>query len=315
MADLRFDLTDAETLARFRDIAQGAADMRGCVDPELESYLGRRAGELGVHPQDVVGILDELRRASPAPVPPVAQPVPSLGPDLEFVRISAGTFLMGAPPSDPEAHSGERPQHKVALTRPFEILTTPVTQRLYKSVMQTNPSFFPGPDRPVENVSWHDAVSFCNALSRASGLPEAYSGDSDSVRCDFANGGYRLPTEAEWEYACRAGTTGPRYGGLDEIAWHMRNSGAQTNPVRQKKPNAWGLYDMIGNVGEWCWDWYGLYEGDGTDPVGPDTGSDRVHRGGSWCLVSSLPRASLRGRVDPGYRSNGLGFRLSRSVP
>jgi len=171
--------------------------------------------------------------------------------------------------------------------------------------MGSNPSHFKGTDRPVENVSWAEAVEFCWKLTKmhqeAGAMPQGWS--------------WRLPTEAEWEYAARAGTTGPRHGELDAIAWHTGNSGGKTHPVSQKAANAWGLYDMIGNVAEWCSDWYGDYPtGSVTDPTGAATsGSFRVFRGGSWYGDAGLARSAYRlGRV-PGFRSNLLGFRPALS--
>ena len=205
---------------------------------------------------------------------------------LTFALIPPGSFIMGSPPTDMQAGEDERPAHEVTISRSFEMLTTPVTQSLWTSAMggDRSPSRFSGADRPVERVSWLDAVMFCNTLSRAAGLDEAYFVGGQAVRWKgFDSLGYRLPTEAEWEYACRAGTTGARYGELDAVAWHDDNSGGESHPVGQKQPNAWGLYDMLGNVYEWCGDGYGPYPtGSATDPVGPSDVPDRVYRGGSW---------------------------------
>jgi len=218
---------------------------------------------------------------------------------LRFVRIPAGTFMMGSPENEDERFSRET-QHKVTLTRPFEMMVTPVTQALWQAVMGNNPSRFKGPDLPVENVSWDDAQEFIQKLNQMLG--------TDSLR---------LPTEAEWEYACRAGTTGARYGELGEVAWYYDNSDQKTHPVGQKAPNAWGLYDMLGNVWEWCQDWHGSYpSGPVTDPTGPSAGSFRVDRGGSWRNYARGVRAALRGINLPGIRyGGGVGFRLARSVP
>ena len=220
-----------------------------------------------------------------------------------LVRVPAGEF----------AREGRR----VRLTRPFLIGMAPVTQGEYEALLGVNPSKFKGAEHPVEQVSWNDAVRFCNALSRASGLDEAYVVDGDTVRWKGLDcAGYRLPTEAEWEYACRAGTTGERYGELDSIAWYSENSGKTTHPVGQKQPNAWGLYDTLGNVWEWCWDWHGdLPKADASDPLGPSGGSDRVPRGGSWYSVADDARAAYRHYWCPGYRYDHLGFRLARSAP
>ncbi len=215
-----------------------------------------------------------------------------------FVRIPTGTFMMGSPEYEDERSSDET-QHRVTLTRPFEMMVTPVTQALWQAVMGNNPSHFKGPDLPVEEVSWEDVQDFIQKLNQMLG--------TDSLR---------LPTEAEWEYACRAGTTGARYGELDEVAWYKYNSDGETHPVRQKAPNAWGLYDMLGNVYEWCQDWYGSYQmGAVTDPMGPSTGSRRVIRGGSWHSDTGFVRAALRDYRSPDARNVRVGIRLARSVP
>jgi len=208
---------------------------------------------------------------------------------FKFVRIPAGKFRMG---------SSDENLHTVTLTKPFELMTTPVTQALWEFVMGGNPSCFKGPDRPVEEVSWDDAQGFISKLNAMLG-----------VTC------FRLPTEAEWEYACRAGTTSATYGNLDEVAWYENNSGKETHRVGQKQPNAWGLYDMLGNVWEWCQDWYGGYpDGDVIDPVGPSSGSSRVNRGGSWGNGARIVHAANRYLGAPGYRYGILGFRLARSL-
>jgi formylglycine-generating enzyme required for sulfatase activity len=174
---------------------------------------------------------------------------------------------------------------------------TPVTQAAYEKAMRENPSKFKGPRHPVESVTWDQAREYCAAV------------------------GGRLPTEAEWEYAARAGSTGARYGDLDAIAWYDGNSDNETHPVKQKQPNSWGLYDMLGNVWEWVTDWYeeNYYQGlpsPAIDPKGPASGTYRVLRGGSWGTYPGFVRASVRGRVVPGVRFNyvGAGFRCAREV-
>jgi formylglycine-generating enzyme required for sulfatase activity len=217
--------------------------------------------------------------------------------------IPSGRFTMGSPKSEPTRKSDED-QHEVVLTRGFFLAETECTQGQWESVMEGNPSHFKGSHRPVENVSWEEAVEYCRNLTakeRAEGiLPEGWE--------------WRLPTEAEWEYAVRAGTTEVRYGDLDTIAWHRGNSGSETHPVSQKSANAWGLQDMIGNVWEWCSDWSGDYPtGIVTDPTGPSSGSLRVFRGCGWFSVTRDTRSASRSSRVPGARSNQLGFRPALS--
>jgi formylglycine-generating enzyme required for sulfatase activity len=184
----------------------------------------------------------------------------------------------------------------------FGLAVHPVTQAEYAAVTGRRPAATPGERLPVEGVSWHDAVAFCNALSQRAGLAPAYRGAGDDVVRDPAADGYRLPTEAEWEHACRAGTTGPRYGELDSVAWYRANSGGRPHAVGGKQPNAWGLHDMLGNVWEWCWDLY--------DPQ--VYGTYRVLRGGGWFDEHWSCRASVRRRSHPTYRIDDVGFRVAR---
>ncbi|MFC4911237.1 formylglycine-generating enzyme family protein [Actinomadura gamaensis] len=184
----------------------------------------------------------------------------------------------------------------------FQIAALPVTRELYAEV--TGASLGAGTEGrlPVENVSWWDAVRFCNALSERDGLAPVYRVRGEDVEWDASADGYRLPTEAEWEYACRAGTTGPHYGELDDIAWYRANSDERPHEVGGKRPNAWGLYDMLGNVWNWCWDLY--------DPE--VYGSYRVLRGGGWFDEDWSCRASARRRSHPTYRVDDVGFRVAR---
>lgn len=239
----------------------------------------------------------------------------------EMIECPAGTFVMGSPASEP-GREGDETAHQVTLTRAFTMGRYPVTQALYEAVMGTNPAMCKGSSRPVEQVNWFDAVRFCNALSFQFGLRPAYiigEGDEPEVTCDFTAPGYRLPTESEWEYACRAGTTTRHYSGdsdagLGDIAWYEKNANDTTHPVGQKMPNAWGLYDMAGNVFEWTWDWYGTYPGATTDYIGPQTGNYRVSRGGSCRDGASYARAAYRNGSCPGVRGSGVGFRLARTT-
>ena len=218
-----------------------------------------------------------------------------------FVWINPGTFVMGSPLSEADRGSDEV-QHTVTLTQGFWVSDHEVKQAEYEAVMGGNPSSFKGDlNRPVDSVSWNDAVLYCQKLTereRGAGLITARQA-------------YRLPTEAEWEYSARAGTTGARYGELDAIAWWAGNAGNATHPVKQKAANAWGLYDMIGNVWEWCGDWSGGYPtGSVTDPTGPSSGSLRVLRGGGWWLdVARGVRSAGRYGYGPGNRVSNVGFR------
>jgi sulfatase modifying factor 1 len=261
----------------------------------------------------------------------------ALGGELEMVYIPAGTFLMGRPERPPEGsldkaaekaswRARESPQHGVKLSA-FTMSTTPVTQAQYAALMGPNPSYFKDrPDsaqRPVENVSWYDAVRFCNRLSVKDGLTAAYligEGDEPTVKPTLVANGYRLPTEAEWEYACRAGTTRSFWSGdteadLERVGWFDENSGAETHPVACKDANGWGLHDMHGNVWEWCWDWYdeGWYkrpEASQADPTGPPRGVLRVLRGGSYWVTAVVCRSASRSRDGPRARVQNWGFRV-----
>ncbi len=205
---------------------------------------------------------------------------------LTYVWIPPGRFLMGCSPGDADCAPQEQPAHEVNITKGFWLGRTPVTQQAYQRVTGKNPSFFKVAEHPVEMVNWNEAKAYCAAV------------------------GGRLPTEAEWEYAARAGSMGPRYGAPDEIAWHYDNSGFKTHEVGQKKPNAFGLYDMLGNVFQWVADWYGVYpSSESSDPSGPSSGQLRMVRGGSWDNLSKVARSSYRGTSAPGDRSYSFGIR------
>ena len=297
-------------------------------------------------------VLIVVSMASPLPAQVEAQEpktiTNSIG--MKLVLIPAGTFTMGSPPSE-EGFNDER-QHEVTLTQDYYLGAFEVTQAQYEKVMGINPSYFEwyevverhpktgrvvnddSSNHPVEMVSWEDAVEFCDKLSA---LPEEKR----------AGRVYRLPTEAEWEYACRAGSkTAYSFGessrSLGDYAWFYEKRAGETpsvdemasnaiflilsgerrsfgerrsretHPVGQKQPNAWGLYDMHGNVWEWCSDWYGPYPGgSSTDPTGPQSGSFRVYRGGSWHYNAAGCRSAFRGRGYPSYRDDYRGFRVA----
>ncbi len=228
-----------------------------------------------------------------------------------FRYCPPGTFLMGSPEDETGRFRNET-QHRVKLTNGFWMLETPVTQAMWKSIMGGNPSWFSSTDGvscdevsgfdtsnfPVDSVSWNDGQDFIRKLHSSGLMPAGFR--------------FRLPTEAEWEYACRAGATGPYSGSrLDSLGWYDSNSNGRTHEVGTKSPNAWGLYDMHGNVWEWCADCYGDYGwGSQTDPTGPSSGSDRVLRGGGWNYGAKYCRSAFRVALDPTYRYNDGGFRL-----
>jgi formylglycine-generating enzyme required for sulfatase activity len=258
------------------------------------------------------------------------------------VKISAGSFTMGSPSSELGRLPREGPQRTVTLTRSFVIGKYEVTQGEFEALMGYNPSYFSscGANCPVEAVSWHEAVAYMNALSKSRGLEECFdcTGSGTSVNCTVKSQysgqnyynckGYRLPTEAEWEYAYRAGTNTAFYNGditetscgrdpnLDKIGWYCGNAGGKTHPVGGKQANAWGLHDMAGNVWEWVYDWYqDSYNNlPSIDPVGPNTGSYRVVRGGSFGGYARYCRAAFRSWGTPGFRIRDLGFRFLRSL-
>ena len=235
---------------------------------------------------------------------------------MTFISIPAGSFQMGDlnDAGDPD----EKPVHTVNLDT-FFMSTTEVTQEQYESVVGRNPSNFSGDDNlPVEMVSWEDAVKFCNLLSDNAGYDRSY--DESTWECDFSKNGFRLPTEAEWEYACRAGTETKYYTGnsdsdLGRAGWYVSNSSSKTHTVGQKTANAFGLYDMHGNVWEWCNDRYDADYYDtspSADPTGPTSGSDRVLRGGNWFNNAGFCRSADRHGGYPSGTYGIVGFRMVR---
>ena len=254
---------------------------------------------------------------NPGPSPALSQ---NTAVNNSFVLINGGTFTMGSPASETGRNDSEM-QHRVTVSS-FYMGRYEVTQADYEEVMGANPSQAKGFNLPVTHVSWFDAAEYCNRLSRREGLTPAYtiSGNRDSraVTWNRNASGYRLPTEAEWEYACRAGTTTAYNTGAainDNTGWHGTNSGDRMRPVGEKPANAWGLHDMHGNVWEWCWDWYGTYgTANQTDPEGASLGVGRVSRGGSWSASAARLRSAYRNSYTPAYRYGNLGFRLARSI-
>lgn len=242
----------------------------------------------------------------------------------DMVLIPAGTFQMGNTGAYSD-DSDEKPVHTVTISRAFYMSKYEVTQKQYQAVMGNNPSNFKGENHPVEQVTWYDAVAFCNALSQQEGKTPCYTINGTNVTCNWDANGYRLPTEAEWEYACKAGTSTDFYSGsltnpnctpidanLDNIAWYCGNANNTSHPVGQKQPNAFGLYDMSGNVWECCWDWYDSYSSTAvTDPTGASAGSFRVIRGGSWSdYFAYFCRSASRSFSIPNFNDSYMGFRI-----
>ena len=297
---------------------------------QAEQYLDR-ANQVREGDSRVMSLRDKLRQArassaAAAPTPSAPQPQPAASKPVEsgrvitnrlgmkFVLIQPGSFNMGSN----NGNDDEKPVHRVTISKPFYMQTTEVTQAQWQAVMGGNPSSFKGDDRPVEMVRWHDVQEFIRKLNAQEGSNK-----------------YRLPTEAEWEYAARAGST-TAYSWGDDIdcskAMYENDPGSSetkcvdyvrgrglvpdsTAPVGSYAPNAWGLYDLHGNVWEWVQDRYGSYSsGSSTDPSGPSSGSERVNRGGGWTLTAGSCRSANRGRDDPGIRYSILGFRLARGL-
>ena len=255
--------------------------------------------------------------------------------EVEMVWVADGSFQMGNPDSS-AGWSDERPVHTVTLSG-FYMGRTEVTQAQYQTVMGTNPSNFNGNNLPVEQVSWYDALVFCNKLSITEGLTPAYriNGSTDpsawgsvptnnnttwdAVEVVSGSTGYRLPTEAQWEYAAKGGNGTPGYytyagsNTVGDVAWYTSNSGSGTHEVGTKAPNGLGLYDMSGNVHEWCWDWHGNYSTSvQTNPTGPSSGSYRILRGGGFTVSAVDVRSVYRGSRNPGYGFGSIGFRIVR---
>jgi formylglycine-generating enzyme required for sulfatase activity len=221
---------------------------------------------------------------------------------IKFCWCPPGTFEMGSPETAP-SHLLNETQHTVTLTRGYWMQQTELTQSQYQQLMGSHPAHYKGEHLPVESVTWSEATEFARRLSALP--PEKKVGNQ-----------FRLPTEAEWEYACRAGAAtlfphGDDEAGLEDFAWYHQNSARTTHPVGEKKSNAWGLYDMHGNVAEWCQDYYGDYPREAvSDPRGPASGDKRTLRGGNWFQVAMWTRASHRDAYAPSARYVGLGFRL-----
>jgi formylglycine-generating enzyme required for sulfatase activity len=310
-------------------------------------------GETGATTIDLtVGTAGRFYRAVaplPPPPPPVTAPPDEATPLM--LRIPASTFTMGSPLGE-KFRSIDETQHSVRIARDYFFGSTEINHAQWTLVRgwgvdngytdlpagRNGWNGDPLGDHPITEVSWFDAVKWCNALSEWTGLVPAYTldgmvfrqGNDERVRCHWDATGYRLPTEAEWEHACRAGNPTAYFTGqntrafcepepnLDLAGWYCGNSDANTHPVAapDKQPNGFGLHDLHGNVLEWCWDWYGSYSTSAVvDPKGPATGSQRASRGGSWSDAAQYCRSASRNRSEPGNRSGNIGFRLCRTAP
>ena len=339
------DFTDKELISAYKDVTSGRHNperlsrLLGLVEETAsrnnrKSAITKRikvaellsiakANDSKANGKQALGVLEELLRLDPSHSQalslqrkisgyygPNPGDVMTNGIGMKLVWVPAGEFMMGSGLSASQVASqfggksdwftGEHPQHQVKISKGFWMGRTEVTQSQYRAVMGTNPSHFKGDNNPVEQVSWNDAVEFCSKLSGKEGKA------------------YTLPTEAQWEYACRAKSTtvfsfGNNESNLGDYVWYSKNSDSKTHQVGTKRPNGFGLYDMHGNVWEWCQDWYGknYYSASPLgDPVGPDSGSYRVLRGGSWFYNANLCRSANRDRNLPGYRYSGTGFRV-----
>lgn len=220
------------------------------------------------------------------------------GATMEMIWCAPGKFEMGSPPDEAGRFEDEK-RHSVSITKGFWLGKYEVTQRQWESVMRSNYSKFKDPDNPMENVSWHDCEMFIRRVNAALG------------------GVARLPTEAEWEYACRAGSDAPVSGSgvISDMAWYDLNSNSHTHAVGKNKPNAWGFYDMHGNVLEWCRDWFSVPDGDAVDPKGPPSGSFKILRGGCWFFYDKDCRSAYRLKREPRLRNCIFGLRLACSEP
>jgi len=288
--------------------------LRGRHQITVENEVSAWTGEAVVEEAKITDLAVKLEAKMAS-----AGEVGSSGAVPRMVEIPAGSFMMGSPSSEGNRESDER-QHRVEITQGFMLSSTEVTQAQYEFVTGSNPGDVKSADRPVEQVSWLDAVQFCNTLSAREDLSPAYRISGDSVTWDHLANGYRLLTEAEWEYSCRAGTTtayctGGGESDLTRAGWYSGNAGNETHPVGKKKPNAWSLYDMHGNVWEWCWDWYGEDGSESqSDPRGAAGGSGRVVRGGGWDADARYCRSADRSWLAPSSKLYALGFRVARST-
>ena len=305
----------------------GSESAAGISLKELESSIAGTTALLAERIRkhsgiDLVGVVSPLQ----------GQPVISLddwfiqpetsyqsGLTVSMISIEPGEFLMGSPRYEADRQQDED-RHQVTLTRGFYLGITEITQDQWYAVMGSKPGHFEGGVFPVENVSFAQCVEFCNKLSKMEGLQPAYGFKKDEIFWNRDANGYRLPTEAEWEYACRSGSqsrfaNGDSYADLRAISWSRHNSSGRTHEVASRQANNWGLYDMHGNVWEWCWNWSSTYPTRfSVDPEGPHNGSSRVIRGGSWVNPQAACRSANHNSAKPGFKAPILGFRVARTA-
>jgi formylglycine-generating enzyme required for sulfatase activity len=291
-------------------MGSSSRDLYGGINSLMVKFFtGMSVVEVGT----IIGIATETRTVQPA--------VPA-----NFVRVEGGTFFMGSNNGDDD----EKPVHSVTV-KSFYISKYEVTQKEWREIMGTTlrqqrdmaekswPLYGEGDNYPMYYVNWYEAVEYCVKLSLKEGLTPAYRGSGNNITCDWNANGYRLPTEAEWEFAAKGGTKdylSTEYSGSNSVGavgWYKDNNGNSTQPVGTKAANSLGIYDMSGNVFEWCWDWYGSYSsGAQTDPRGPASGDYRVLRGGSWFSYGQYLRSACRDGYNPSYWDGSIGFRLVR---
>ena len=234
-----------------------------------------------------------------------------------FIKVDGGVFIRK---HDFQVKTGLSIDEITVKVDDFYIDDFVVTQADWDRIMGYNPSYFKSDDLPVENVGWYEAILFCNKKSEKNGKITCYTIDGEQIECDFGAGGYRLPTEAEWEFAAIGGvkSKGFRYAGsdnLDEVAWYSKNAGKTTHPKGGKLPNELGLYDMCGNVFEWCWDWFDKFDCEYMEnPKGPDKGKLKVVRGNNWVNGESTSELTRRVHRDPYALTHHQGFRIVRTI-
>jgi serine/threonine protein kinase/formylglycine-generating enzyme required for sulfatase activity len=320
--DQKLDMARTRSMKRSNFVNQQLTEAKGKIQQKFNKAKRRMDTAIAVLRREQETKSDKLRelRASYPEDAWVIKTMVNIGStSFQMVEVPIGKFWMGAENTDELADVDEKPHHQVTITQAFWMSAIPVTQSLFEEVMANNPSKFRGPNLPVEMVSWFSAIQFCNRLSELEGLTPAYEVDKNETRVVWNReaDGFRLPTEAEWEYSGKAGKDFVYSGSnnLNEAAWHSGNSDYQTHPVGKRRCNSHGIYDMSGNVWEWCWDWLGDYSSMSlTDPIGVEDGARRIRRGGSWRNKSNRLRITNRASSDPHSASSAYGFRIVKSA-